>query len=205
MVGSRVATSTHVMESGLRLRSLLQVSRLSLGSSTSAGTRLLQATPSDGEQEVLQVLNRELRLTSSERFLCRSDDLRMTLSTFSALAQGDPAIIKANSLPTPAIWRFVQEPCWACEAGLKGISPTGKPDDCHGPDSFGIMRNGRKTGKSVRKGHAAAVHCASVVDPGHKFDEKLFVEAEVEKVSKEKGLAIEAVHEMITQFDGHGH
>ncbi|PWN26196.1 hypothetical protein BDZ90DRAFT_280731 [Jaminaea rosea] len=133
------------------------------------------------------------------------DDLRMTLSTFSALAQGDPAIIKANSLPTPAIWRFVQEPCWACEAGLKGISPTGKPDDCHGPDSFGIMRNGRKTGKSVRKGHAAAVHCASVVDPGHKFDEKLFVEAEVEKVSKEKGLAIEAVHEMIKQFDGHGH
>lgn len=45
------------------------------------------------------------------------NDIYLTLSVFKGLSLGDQKVLTSGRLPGPVSWRFIQEPCWACEAG----------------------------------------------------------------------------------------
>lgn len=45
------------------------------------------------------------------------NDIYFSLSAFSALAQGNATTVAAGALPGEVRWRFIEEPCFACEEG----------------------------------------------------------------------------------------
>lgn len=94
------------------------------------------------------------------------NDAYLTLSTFSALVQGNTTIIKAGRTPGPIRWRFTQEPCFGCWEGLPGKLPAGGEDSCTGPDASGFIRSGRKTGADIVNATDAGLQCAASYSGG---------------------------------------
>ncbi|CAO1615934.1 unnamed protein product [Parajaminaea phylloscopi] len=110
----------------------------------------------------------------NKKFHC--NDIYLTLAAFSSLALGDKKIIDKGRLPGPVVWRFIDEPCWGCEAGLPGLKPHNEKDTCEGPDSWGIERHGRKEGDQRVKGAVAGEACSGFSSSHEEFKIEQFAD-----------------------------
>lgn len=88
------------------------------------------------------------------------NDALVTKQTFEILAgKGVKKALDDGHLPGSILFRFIEEPCWACNAGLPGMLPNGTKDDCTGEDYLGYPRCGRKSGNDRVLGPHAALVC----------------------------------------------
>lgn len=62
-------------------------------------------------------------------------------------------------------------------AGLPGKLPQGQPDTCQGPDSWGVLRSGRKIGDERKSGADAGEECEGNVSLHAGYKAELFKEA----------------------------
>lgn len=74
------------------------------------------------------------------------------------------AALAAGQLPGQVSWRFIDEPCWGCAAGLPGKFPNGTIDTCEGRDATGFLRCGRRQGSSRVVGEDVKSVCSKTID-----------------------------------------
>lgn len=90
---------------------------------------------------------------------------------FETLAGDDiSGALKNGRLSDQVQWRFTEQPCWACVAGLPGKNINGTVDSCEGHDASGFLRCGRRHGSKRIVGANAAQVCSQQFDSCKQVD-----------------------------------